>query len=339
MGQPRRIDVHHHVVTEWNSMFHQTDDMVWWSVDNAILVMDDNEIRVAMLSPMVMGQLPKSAALLNPMMAVRNGPLGRTELVRERMRKATRRANQEVAELAASHPNRFGFFAGLMLPDAEDAVQEAAYAFDALGADGVLLQTNLGETYLGDETFDPLFAELDRRQAVAFVHPMHLPCPPVPGIPVHVADFLLSTVRAATNLVYKGTTRRYPNVKFILAHGGGFMPYAVQRLSWALASMDATRSQEDFMREYQRFYFEGAIASAPIAISALLAFADPTRVLYGSDFPFCQPGDVEFFTQQLDGIGLDPQLQRAVDCGNAEALFPRLRLVEATEHNAGRSTR
>ncbi len=312
MGQPQRIDVHHHVVTEWNPLFDVPSDMMWWSVDNAIRVMDDNAIRVAMLSPV--GRLPRG-----------NKP------IREHMRKATRQVNQEVAELAASHPDRFGFFATLMLRDAEDAVQEAAYAFDALGADGIFLQTHMGETYLGDHIFDPLFAELDRRQAVVFVHPMNLPCQSVPGIPGHVADFLLSTVRAATNLVYKGATRRYPNVKFILTHAGGFIPYAVQRLSRLLASMDATRSQEDFLREYQRFYFDVALASDPVAIAGLLAFADPTHVLYGSDFPFCQPNDVAFFTQQLDSVEIDPQLQRAIDCGNAEALFPRLRPVAATD--------
>lgn len=325
MGQPLRIDVHHHVATKWNPLFDVPHGRMWWSVDNAIQVMDDNEIRVAMLSPV--GRLPRSKALLEPLMAVRDGPIGRIKSIRERMRKAMRQGNQEVAELAASHPDRFGFFANLMLRDAEDAMQEAAYALDVLGADGVLLTTNVGETYLGDDIFDPLLAELDRRRVVALVHPMNLPCRPVSGIPGHVADFLLSTVRAATNLVYKGTTRRYPDVKFILTHAGGFIPYAVQRLSRLLASMDATRSQEDFLREYQRFYFDVALASDPVVISGLLAFADPTHVLYGSDFPFCQPHDLEFFTQQLDGIELDPQLQRAINCGNAEALFPRLRLV------------
>ncbi len=325
MGQPQRIDVHHHVATEWSPLFDVPHGRMWWSVDNAIRVMDDNEIRVAMLSPV--GRLPRNKALLEPMMAVRDGPIGRIKPIRERMRKATRQGNQEVAELAASYPDRFGFFASLMVRDAEDAMQEAAYAFDVLGADGVLLTTNMGETYLGDDIFDPLLAELDRRRVVALVHPLNLPCRPVSGVPGHVADFLLSTVRAATNLVYKGTTRRYPDVKFILTHAGGFIPYAVQRLSRLLASMDATRSQEDFLREYQRFYFDVALASDPVVISGLLAFADPTHVLYGSDFPFCQPHDVEFYTQQLDGIELDPQLQRAINCGNAEALFPRLRLV------------
>ncbi len=325
MGQPQRIDVHHHVATKWNALFDVPHGRIWWSVDNAIRVMDDNEIRVAMLSPV--GWLPRSKTLLELMMAVRDGPIGRIKPIRERMRKATRQANQEVAELAAAHPDRFGFFATLFVRDAEDAVQEAAYAFDVLGADGVILTTNMGEAYLGDDIFDPLLAELDRRRVVALVHPMNLPCRPVSGVPGHVADFLLSTVRAATNLVYKGATRRYPEVKFILTHAGGFIPYAIQRLSRLLASMDATRSQEDFLREYQKFYFDVALASDPVAISGLLAFADPSHVLYGSDFPFCQPHDVEFFTQQLDGIELDPQLQRAINYGNAVTLFPRLRLV------------
>lgn len=323
-GRTHRIDVHHHVVTEWNPVFamHLGQLCTLWSVDNALRVMDENEIRVAMLSPVA---LPRSKEVSTFMAPARDEPLGHIDPIREHMRKATRQANHQVAELAAAHPDRFGFFASLTVHDAEDAVQEAAYAFDVLGADGIFLPTNLGEKYLGDDLFDPLFAELDRRQAVAFIHPMPLPCPLVSGVPAHVADFLLSTVRAATNLVHKGTTCRYPNVKLILTHAGGFLPYAVQRLSRTLASTDATRSQEDFLREYQGFYFDVALASAPVAISGLLAFADPTHVLYGSDFPFCQPNDVEFFTRQLDGIELDLRLHQAINFGNAEALFPRLR--------------
>src|SRR5205085_9108680 len=121
------------------------------------------------------------------------------------------------------------FFATLTLPDVDGALAAADHALGELGADGVILEANSRGTYLGDPAFDPLMAELDRRAAVVFVHPAELPGPAVPGIPPYAADFLLDTVRAATNLVLHGVPRRFPNLRFILAHAGGFLPYADRR--------------------------------------------------------------------------------------------------------------
>src|SRR6266487_6118948 len=133
------------------------DGMTWWSVDNALRLMDDNGIRMAMLSPMP--RLPANARLIRLMTALRDGPTGRTKPVRELIRTGFRRANQLAADVASARPERFGFYAVLGLVNGDDAVKEAAYAYDVLGADGVLLTTNVGPVYLGDEAFEPLFAE------------------------------------------------------------------------------------------------------------------------------------------------------------------------------------
>ncbi len=315
-----RIDVHHHLVTENNPMYGMPDGMTWWSVDNALRLMDDNSIRMAMLSPMP--RLPANARLIRLMTALRDGPTGRTKPVRELIRTGFRRANQLAADVASARPERFGFYAVLGLVNGDDAVKEAAYAFDVLGADGVLLTTNVGPVYVGDEAFEPLFAELNRRRAVVFIHPMPLPCPLVPGIPGHVADFLLSTVRAATNLVHKGTLLRYPELRIILPHGGGFIPYAVQRMVWALASHDPSRSMDELTAQYRSFYFDVAISTAPDTLAALLAFAEKTHLLYGSDFPYTQPESVRFYTRQLDATDMDPQVRDGLNHANAESLFP-----------------
>ncbi|MDT5286047.1 MAG: 6-methylsalicylate decarboxylase [Mycobacterium sp.] len=320
---PHRIDVHHHVATESNPLYGLPDGLTWWSVDNALRVMDGTGIAVAMLSPQA--RLPSNPTLIRVMQRMRDGPSGRAKPIRELMRKAVRKSNEEVARTAQLHPDRFGFFANLALLNTEDALRETEYAFDTLGADGVFLPTNVGSIYLGEPVFEPLFAELNRRSAVIFVHPMHLPCPAVPGIPGHVADFLLSTVRAATNLVRTSTLRRYPSLTVILTHAGGFIPYAAQRLSMTLASSLPQTTSEALLAEYRKFYFDLAVSTAPDTVSALLKFADPTHVVYGSDFPFNQPDDVEFFARQLDAFEVDPVIRQAINHTNAETLFPRFR--------------
>lgn len=85
--------------------------------------------------------------------------------------------------------------------------------------------------YLGDAAHESLLAELNERSAVISTHPMEIPSGPVmEGLPPFMCDFLLDTTRAAINLILHGTLDRYPNLSFILPHGGGFLPYMATRL-------------------------------------------------------------------------------------------------------------
>ena len=103
-----------------------------------------------------------------------------------------------------------------------------------------------------------------------FVHPSPLPnLEPIDGIPPFVADFLLDTTRAAVKLARSGTLERCPDVKFALAHAGGFVPYAAYRLASA-ATVDG-----DYFRGlslFLRYYFDIALSGSPSALPSLLAF-------------------------------------------------------------------
>ena len=82
-----------------------------------------------------------------------------------------RQCNELAAEMIRDRPDRYAGFACLPLPDVDGALAELAYALDGLQLDGVLLFSNVRGVYLGDPRFAPLFDELQRRAAVAFVHP------------------------------------------------------------------------------------------------------------------------------------------------------------------------
>src|ERR1700752_4490869 len=75
------------------------------------------------------------------------------------------------ADLVATRPDRFGFFATIPLPHVDEAVTETVRALDDLQADGVVLLANHSGVYLGEEGQDALFAALDARSAVVFIHP------------------------------------------------------------------------------------------------------------------------------------------------------------------------
>jgi predicted TIM-barrel fold metal-dependent hydrolase len=211
-----------------------------------------------------------------------------------------RDVNDYSADLVGHSPDRFGFFATVPLPHVDHAVAETVRALDEL------------------------FAAPDARSAVAFVHPATLPGPEVPGIPPFATDFLLDTTRAAYLLVSNGVRHRYPNIRFILGHAGGFVPYASHRMAVTIFG-ETGRSPFEVLDDFAGFYFDTALSSSPAALPTLLAFAKPGHVTFGSDWPFAPLPASQYFAEGLDDYAdLDGSARAAIDHGNALALFPRL---------------
>ncbi|WP_269750236.1 amidohydrolase family protein [Nocardia violaceofusca] len=306
-----RIDVHHHLIPPLYREVLASHgisaaggrELPQWSPEEALRMMTGAGIAGAVLSV----STPGTAFLTDARAAA--------ELARD--------LNDYSAALAAAHPGRFGFFATLPMPDVQAAAAEAERALDTLGADGVVLLANARGTYLGADGQDDLFRVLDQRSAIVFVHPADLTADPVPGIPPFAADFLLDTTRAAYLLVRNGIRRRYPRIRFVLSHAGGFIPYAAHRM--AVSIFDQTgASPLDVLDDFASFYFDTALSASAAALPSLLAFAEPGHVLYGSDWPFAPEPAVHYFNAGLDTYrGLDDAARHRIERGNAAALFPR----------------
>jgi predicted TIM-barrel fold metal-dependent hydrolase len=146
----------------------------------------------------------------------------------------------------------------------------------------------------------------------------------VPGVAPFAADFLLDTTRAAYLLVRNGIRRRYPNIRFILSHAGGFVPYASHRMAVAIMG-DTGRSPADSLDDFSSFYFDTALSSSAAALPTLLAFAKSGHITFGSDFPFATVAAGKLFAAGLETYpGLDNAMRDAIDRTNALTLFPRL---------------
>lgn len=239
-------------------------------------------------------------------------------------RALARACNEYAAELGERHPGRFGSFACVPQADMEQACRELAHALDVLKADGVVLQSSAAGRFLGDPFFEPLMAELDRRQARVFVHGnVH---PTSNALALSAPPFLLEMpcdlTRAALNLIISGTLERYPGIRWILANAGGFLPYVTWRVSLANAMPEfAEAAPQGIVHYLQRFYYDSAQASAPYVMAALRELVRPSQLLYGSDVPFASPERVDNEWREL--AQLPAPLQAQLLRGSALSLFPR----------------
>ena len=306
-----RIDTHHHAIPSFYRELLQKAEideaggraLPEWSPEGSLATMAELNVGAAILS------------VSTPGTAFLSGAADATALARD--------LNDCLADVVAGQSDRFGFFATLPLPHVRESVDEVARSLDELNADGVVLLANNAGTYLGQDGQGDLFAALDARSAVVFVHPAVLPGPAVDGVPPFATDFLLDTTRAAYLLVRNGICRNYPNIKFILSHAGGFVPYASHRMAVSIMG-DTGRSPADSLDDFAGFYFDTALSSSAAALPSLLAFARPGHVTFGSDWPFAPVAAGKLFAAGLETYpSLDAGARAAIDRGNALALFPR----------------
>jgi 6-methylsalicylate decarboxylase len=239
-------------------------------------------------------------------------------------RDLARRCNEFSAQLIRDYPQRFGAFAILPLPDVNAALHELEYALDTLKLDGVVLLSNVEGRYPGDPLFDELFSELNRRKAVVFLHPT------VPAInselkldlPPFLIEFVFDTTRAITNLIYSGTLERCQDIRFIVAHAGGTVPYLAYRIS--LGQIMLQGAPQGVMTYLKQFYYDTALSVMPNALRSLCELVDASHILFASDYPFAPEVATFFAVQSIQNFdGFDQQARIAIERESALALFPR----------------
>ncbi len=223
-----------------------------------------------------------------------------------------RECNEYFARLATDHPGRIGVFASAPLPNVDAALREIDYAFGTLKADGIALFTSYGDKWLGDPAFNPIFEELNRRKAVLFTHPNTANC----------CRNLLPNIGDGT--IEWGTAARCPDVRMIFSHGGGTMPYLVERFT-ALAKSPKFASQfpAGFAAEASKFYYDTAWTTNPEAMSALSKLVPISQILFGTDFPYLTAAD-QLKDLKECGVYSAADLEK-IENENALPLLPRFR--------------
>jgi predicted TIM-barrel fold metal-dependent hydrolase len=309
-AKPHRIDVHHHVVPpSWlaamNLIGRSNPPLIHWSVQKTLDDMDKGGVATAILSPT----------------APQVTPLGK-----EAAAKIAREANEYGKKLMADHPGRFGVFATLPLPYIDESLKEIAYVFDTLKVDGIGMMTNYGDRWLGHSFLNPIWEELNRRNATVYTHPTDANCCVnlVQGIPGPAIEWGTDSTRTIASLIFSGSSQKYKDINWIFSHGGGALSSFAERFLVQMVSTPPYKgkfTRESVQAELNRFFYDTAQVSVIGTVAALTKIVPVSQVVYGTDFPYRTAAD---HTKGLSALFNGDDLKK-IDRENALRILPRLR--------------
>lgn len=232
--------------------------------------------------------------------------------------------NDSYAEIQRQHPDRFACFATLPLQDPQASADELERAVTKLGLRGAMLFANVLGKPIHHREYWPLYEAAARLDVPLMIHPTS-----PPGVEAFqeyrttaLVGFLLDTTLCATLLMFEGVMEAYPNIKFILSHLGGTIPYIAERIDRGYEAYPEVRVN---LKEKPSFYFRrncyyDTVAFEPRALLFAIDFAGADHVTLGSDYPH-QIGDMEKAVKVVDGLPIDEKARQQVLNGTATKLL------------------
>jgi aminocarboxymuconate-semialdehyde decarboxylase len=197
--------------------------------------------------------------------------------------------NDQIAKLVRQHPDRFMGIATLPMQAPELAAAELTRAMSKLGLRGVQIGTNTNGKNLDDPALEPLWAAASELDAFIMVHPTA-----VAGADrlksYYLANLIgnpLDTTIAAASLVFGGVLERFPNLKFLMVHGGGFTPYQAGRWihGWNVRDEGKVNLPNGPAASLDRLYYD-TILHSKTNLEFLIGSLGASRVVLGSDYPY-----------------------------------------------------
>ena len=238
---------------------------------------------------------------------------------------AARMVNDGIAEIAAKAPRRIPAAMGSVPLQAggEAAAEELEYAIKTLGFKGVEVLAHVGDLELSDPSFEPFWAKAESLKAVVFIHPAGFTEPRrfsrfyfnnVIGNP-------LDTTMALHHLIFDGVLERYPDLKIIASHGGGYLPAYSGRIDHAWgARSDAHGSLPKPPSFYLKKIYLDTIVFTPDQLEALVKLFGVEKILFGTDYPY-DMGEYDPIGHIASVASFSDADRAAIAGGNAQTLF------------------
>lgn len=241
----------------------------------------------------------------------------------ERSIELARLVNESFAQIVDEHGDRFTALATLPLNDPEASVKELEHSFHELGFKGVTLHSNVNGVELSDERFWPLFEKANELGAVFDIHP---------SFPVGVKamtdyrlmpliGFPFDTTLTAAKLVFSGIVEQFPNIKWILGHLGGAIPYIAERLDRGYFAFRECREHiSKPPSEYLKEFYYDTVNFDDKALQLAIDFAGADHLVAGSDYPH-QIGSLEKMKSSIEALNISQQDKAAIFGENAARLL------------------
>lgn len=242
----------------------------------------------------------------------------------ERSVELSRLVNDAFARIQDEHGDHFVATATLPLNDPDASVVELERAISELGLKAVTVFSNANGVPLSDRRFWPLYEKADELNAVFFIHPTY----PV-GVEamldymlMPLVGFLADTTLAAASLVYSGVIERFPNVRWILGHLGGAIPYLAERLDRGYEAYEECKENIDkppseYLKE--SFYYDSVNFDVR-ALQFAIDFVGADHILAGSDYPH-QIGSLEKMVASINQLSIPAEEKAGILGGNTARLL------------------
>lgn len=220
---------------------------------------------------------------------------------------AVRECNEEGSKIADENPDKIGILASLPLPDVQASIDEIEYCTKKLNVKGFALPTHASGVYMGNPALDPVMKALDDVGALVTLHPTS-PALVIENVnetlPIPLFEFYVDTTRAMLNMVYRKVFDKFPNIRFVMPHGGGCFTTMVERLS------SGAGAALDIRGNMKKMYFDLAGSPLPIHLPMLLEIVGAEKLVYGVDFPYPSLEDGIAHGNKLDNSDLLSEDQR-----------------------------
>ncbi|MCC7103728.1 MAG: amidohydrolase [Chloroflexi bacterium] len=229
-----------------------------------------------------------------------------------------RMLNDILAAASRDHNGRYAALGSVPLPHTEATLAEMARCLDELGMLGISVGCSVNDRPLDDPSLEPFYAELDRRGAALFLHPL--------GVMTEygLGDYGLAWMVGAPfedtvaglRLVLSGLTVRYPNVRVIVPHLGGALPYLLERLDYAAAGQRAHNPralpiEENPSTLVKRLYLDTS-SLHPMALRCAADSLGADHLMLGTDFPYLAGHRFEQCVTYIEASGLPAQSVRSI---------------------------
>lgn len=201
-----------------------------------------------------------------------------------------RRINDNIAEhWVAAHPERFIGVFGLPTQDLRLAIPELERAVTELGLRVLQISSCTAEgVYYGDPRLHPLWEAIEALGVIVFIHPHgQANAPPLDEFALfNSVGQSIEEAKVMSSLIYQGIFDKYPRVKIVMAHGGGFLPHYYGRIDRNVANFpDSTVNISRYPSDYFREFFFDSCVYSPDVMAALIKVVGVDRIVLGGDYP------------------------------------------------------